>query len=95
MILLIILICAGFVKKNCRGLVSKSYLRLGKGDQTQLYSNVRWHIYKLQEVSKQLKALYYLQFILTIACFMFPVPGAQRYSNERWYVYKLQDRPNS
>ncbi|OZH54675.1 hypothetical protein AFK68_09445 [Hydrocoleum sp. CS-953] len=35
---------------------------------------MRWHIYKLQEVSKQLKALYYRQFILTIACFMFPVP---------------------
>ena len=44
------------------------------------YSNVRWHIYKLQEVSKQLKALYYRQFILTIACSLFPVPCAQRYN---------------
>nr|MDJ0555463.1 hypothetical protein [Microcoleaceae cyanobacterium MO_207.B10] len=45
-----------------------------------IYSNVRWHALQIAGGVQELKALYYRQFILTIACFMFPVPCAQRYT---------------
>ncbi len=44
-----------------------------------IYSNVRWHALQIAGGAQELKALYYRQFILTIACFLFPVPCAQRY----------------